>query len=161
MAAAPAMELAVELMDRFTKWINSLQVYTDCRPLKSIIQTGDFLERKFLDFNYTEFIEELYGVPESDVCYIHGCRRMNKGAPADKLVLGHQPQASDSQFDFEENWKGINLSGNRMQMIYDAQQVALREIVEADDSLTKHCDKLLMHIRISLKVFRKLIRLLR
>lgn len=62
MAAAPAMELAVELMDRFTKWINSLQVYTDCRPLKSIIQTGDFLERKFLDFNYTEFIEELYGV---------------------------------------------------------------------------------------------------
>ena len=46
MAAAPAMELSVELMDRFTKWINSLQVYTDCRPLKSIIQTGDFLERK-------------------------------------------------------------------------------------------------------------------
>ena len=96
MAAAPAMELSVELMDRFTKWINSLQVYTDCRPLKSIIQTGDFLERKFLDFNYTEFIEELYGVPE-----------------------------------------------NRMQMIYDAQQVALREIVEADDSLTKHCDKII------------------
>ena len=143
MAAAPATELSVELMDRFTKWINSLQVHTDCRPLKSIIQTGDFLERKFLDFNYTEFIEELYGVPGSDVCYIHGCRRTNKGEPADKLVLGHQPQASDSQFDFEENWKGINLSGNRMQMIYDAQQVALREIVEADDSLTKHCNKII------------------
>lgn len=57
--------------------------------------------------------------------------------------MGHQPQASDSQFDFEENWKGIHLSGNRMQMIYDAQQVALREIVEADDSLTKHCDKII------------------
>lgn len=138
MAASPATELSSELKDRFTKWIDSLKVNTDDRPLKGIIQKG-----KFLDFNYTEFVEELYGVQRSDVCYIHGCRRKQKGEPREELILGHQPHASDPQFDFEEDWSGINLSGNRAQMIYDAQQVALREIVDADDDLTKHCDKII------------------
>ena len=96
MAASPATELSRELKNRFTKWICCLQVNTIDRPLKELIRNG-----KFLDFNYTEFIEELYGVQRNDICYIHGCRKKKKGEPREKLILGHQPQASDSQFDFE------------------------------------------------------------
>ncbi len=138
MAASPATELPRELDRSFTKWIDTLHARTDDRPLKSIIRDG-----RFLDFNYTEFIEELYGVPKREVCYIHGCRRKKKGHQREKLILGHQPQASDPQFDFESNWRGLDLSGNRAQMIYDAQQIALREIGEADEDLTKHCDEII------------------
>lgn len=138
MAASPATELPGELDRSFTKWIDTLRVHTDDRPLKGIIRDG-----RFLDFNYTEFIEDLYGVPRKDVCYIHGCRRKRRGNRREKLILGHQPQASEPQFDFESNWKGLDLSGNRAQMIYDAQQIALREIGEADEDLTKHCDEII------------------
>ena len=41
-----------------------------------------------MDYNYTEFIEELYGAPKRDVCYIHGCRRKKKGHQAEKLTNG-------------------------------------------------------------------------
>lgn len=138
MAASPATELPGELDRSFTKWIDTLRVRTDDRPLKGIIRDG-----RFLDFNYTEFIEDLYGASRKDVCYIHGCRRKKKGHRREKLILGHQPEASDPQFDFESKWSGLDLSGNRAQMIYDAQQIALREIGEADEDLTKHCDEII------------------
>lgn len=138
MAASPATELPGELDRSFTKWIDTLRVRTDDRPLKGIIRDG-----RFLDFNYTEFIEDLYGVHRKDVCYIHGCRRKKKGHRREKLILGHQPEASDPQFDFKSKWRGLDLSGNRAQMIYDAQQIALREIGEADEDLTKHCDEII------------------
>lgn len=138
MAASPATELPGELDRSFTKWIDTLRVRTDDRPLKWIIRDG-----RFLDFNYTEFIEDLYGVPRKDVCYIHGCRRKKKGHRREKLILGHQPEASDPQFDFKSKWRGLDLSGNRAQMIYDAQQIALREIGAADEDLTKHCDEII------------------
>ena len=38
---------------------------------------------KYLDFNYTEFAETLYGA--KGVCYIHGSRKNRKA----KLILGH------------------------------------------------------------------------
>lgn len=135
MAAEPARVIAVDLMERFAKWIRSLEVPTKDLPLAGIIGTG-----KVLNFNYTDFIENLYGVPEKDICYIHGCRRKRKGKPLERLILGHLPNAGDVQFDFKDDWSGVNTSGNRAQMIYDAQEITLREIAEADNDLTKHCD---------------------
>ncbi|MDX8420045.1 hypothetical protein MOZ60_08040 [Stecheria sp. CLA-KB-P133] len=138
MAAAPATELSSELRHRFRNWVCSLQVHSEDRPLKEIIRNG-----KYLDFNYTEFIETLYGVKSSDVCYIHGCRKKKKYRPKEKLILGHQPGASDAQYDFNDHWDGIDLSENHAQMIYDAQQIALQEISEADEQLTKHSDRII------------------
>lgn len=115
MAASPATELPGELDGSFTKWIDTLHVRTDDRPLKGSIRDG-----RFLNFNYTEFIEDIYGVLRKDVCYIHGCRRKKRGHRREKLILGHQPEASDPQFDFESKWRELDLSGNRAQMIYDA-----------------------------------------
>lgn len=120
MAAEPARVIAVDLMERFAKWIRSLEVPTKDLPLAGIIGAG-----KVLNFNYTEFIENLYGVPEKDICYIHGCRRKRKGKPLERLILGHLPDAGDVQFDYKDDWSGVNTSGNRAQMIYDAQEITL------------------------------------
>ena len=39
----------------------------------------------FLNFNYTEFLESVYGVAHENICYIHGSKRDKYGS----LVLGH------------------------------------------------------------------------
>lgn len=78
--------IAEELPKRFSKWVNKLYIRTDDRPLRNILGAG-----LVLNFNYTEFVETLYGVDKSNVCYIHGCRRKIKGQPRDNLILGHMP----------------------------------------------------------------------
>lgn len=69
-AAAPMANLVNNLQPTFRRWIERLEVGTDDRPLNGLIHP----QGKVLDFNYTEFIETLYGVKE--VCYIHGSRNM-------------------------------------------------------------------------------------
>lgn len=68
-AAAPMANLVNNLQPTFRRWIERLEVGTDDRPLNGLIHP----QGKVLDFNYTEFIETLYGVKE--VCYIHGSRK--------------------------------------------------------------------------------------
>ena len=138
MAAEPIVSISSDLRKKFRKWVCGLTTNTKDRPLAKVITKG-----KVLNFNYTEFIEELYGVPESDICYIHGARRNKKGVLGEELILGHMPGASDAEYEFEDNYGGINLSGNRAQMIYDAQQTALRHVTEADEELTKDCNKII------------------
>ena len=135
MAAGPIVSFNTDLRDRFRKWIEGLHSNTDDRPLSGIIKNG-----KVLNFNYTEFVETLYDVSESNICYIHGCRRKRKGFPKKELILGHMPGASDDYYNFDEmNYSGLDLSGNRAQMIYDAQQTTLQIVVDADNDLTKDC----------------------
>lgn len=138
MAADPIISMNTALKKRFRDWVCTLETNTDDRPLKDIIQTG-----KVLNFNYTEFIENLYGADESNICYIHGCRRKRKGFPKEELILGHKPGDSDREYEFEDRYSGIRISGNRAQVIYDAQQTALQFITEADEGLTKDCDKII------------------
>ena len=70
MAVEPILSMSTELMDRFRKWIGSLHTNTNDRPLCNVIKDG-----KVLNFNYTEFVEDLYGVDAGNICYIHGCRK--------------------------------------------------------------------------------------
>lgn len=67
-AIASTFEIPRELKQRFGKWIKMLSVGSDARPFSML--HGDY---KVLSFNYTEFIESLYGAEPDHVCYIHGC----------------------------------------------------------------------------------------
>lgn len=138
MAAAPMNTLNTELMQRFRKWVESLNTNTEDRPFLHIFETG-----RILTFNYTEFVETLYGVSEDNICYIHGTRKKRKGHTREELILGHIPGASDEFFEFKDNFRGIDLSEGKAQMVYDAQETAIRFVAEADDNLTKHCDKII------------------
>ena len=94
-----------------------------------------------LCFNYTEFVESLYGVKPENVCYIHGCRRKKKGFPKEKLILGHMPGASDEAFDRFDSWnKG---KGYKNAMIAVAQENVIDLISEYDKDLTKNCDEII------------------
>ena len=96
MAVEPILSMSTELMDRFRKWIGSLHANTNDRPLCNVIKGG-----KVLNFNYTEFVEDLYGVDAGNICYIHGCRKKT-GRGRQRLILGHIPGANDAAYEFED-----------------------------------------------------------
>lgn len=93
-AIAPTFNIARELNSRFKKWLKALKVESDDRPFSML--HGDY---KVLSFNYTEFIETLYGAKRGNVCYIHGCRGTEKGKKPDEIILGHKPGMEDEQWD--------------------------------------------------------------
>src|SRR5690625_2865175 len=58
------------IQDYFKEWIESI----DLTKVKSIKKFKDLIEKndKFLTFNYTNTLEKVYDVKESDICHIHG-----------------------------------------------------------------------------------------
>ena len=96
-----------------------------------------FRRGKVLCFNYTEFVEQLYGIPEENVCYIHGCRRKKKGRPRERLVLGHMPGASDAAFDFRDNSVVWKRNPRRRHLVELARMQVLQRIADQDVILTK------------------------
>lgn len=132
-AVGPAVTIANDLPIVFRRWIESIIVPTTDRPLMKLIKNAPVL-----NFNYTEFIETLYGVDHNIVCYIHGCRQKIKGMPRDKLILGHMPGANDSEYEFYDKWKPKN--PYKRKMIDIGKEIAIEHISYCDDALTKHCD---------------------
>lgn len=80
-AASPVFILTQELPKRFRRWVNTLEPHSVSKPLEGLLK----VESRFINFNYTEFLETIYGVPGKNVLYIHGDRRNKKA----QLVLGH------------------------------------------------------------------------
>lgn len=83
--------LTQELPERFRKWVNTLEPGDMSKKLEDIIN----LDARYINFNYTEFLETIYGVPGKNILYIHGDRRDKKA----QLVLGH---GHDTEEVFEE-----------------------------------------------------------
>ena len=133
-AVEPLRVVSEELPKKFRKWVETLEIGTDDRPLMSLF--GDS-QRKVLSFNYTEFAEELYGVAKSDVCYIHGCRRKEKGKAKERLILGHLPGESDAAYNMrnEKVWKRNPL---RARLVEYAQEVAVSFASRYDEGFTKN-----------------------
>lgn len=132
MAAEPMRCITEDLEKKFRAWIERLEIGTNDRPLKSLIQ-----DDKLLCFNYTEFAEVLYGVSESNICYIHGCRRKKKGHPKGKLILGHKPGAAECEYDLIRSLR--RKKSYRSQVIEVAQEGVVRLLSEYDEDLTKDC----------------------
>lgn len=132
-AVSPINTIATSLPSRFSEWVDTLKVGTDDRPLKNLIVGG-----RVLDFNYTEFVETLYGVPRDNVCYVHGCRRERKSSP---LILGHLPDkgGGNRTAGSKPKW----LRGYRRALAEAARNNALDYISECDATLTKDTDKII------------------
>lgn len=122
-AASPIINIVNDLQPAFRRWVSTLNIGTDDRPLEKLIS----FKGRVLNFNYTEFIETLYGV--KDVCYIHGCRKNKK----EKLILGHRP-GSESVFR-EKVRKPRNY---RQAEIALAQDNVVDLIGQYDEELTKN-----------------------
>jgi hypothetical protein len=75
--------LSTELRRRFGQWICELPIPTPTTATQRL-QTIDPTAR-FLTFNYTSTLLELYGVPDTHVLHIHGSANL----PDNDLILGH------------------------------------------------------------------------
>lgn len=136
MAAEPMRSITEDLEKRFRMWIEKLEIGTNDRPLKTL-----FHDDKVLCFNYTEFVEELYGVSESNICYIHGCRRKKKGHQKEKLILGHRPGASEDEYALIRGLK--RKKSYRSQVIDVAQEGVVRLLSEYDEAITKNSQSII------------------
>jgi hypothetical protein len=75
--------LSTELRRRFGEWIRQLPIPTPAtasQRLRTIDPTA-----RFLTFNYTSTLLDLYGAPDTHVLHIHGSANL----PDNDLVLGH------------------------------------------------------------------------
>lgn len=137
-AANPILEVCFELPHQFRKWIESLTIGTEDRPFRTMFRNG-----KVLCFNYTEFVEIMYGVSENNICYIHGCRRKNKYQPKDQLILGHRLGASDSSYEYKDVSLQIVRNSYKQYLLETTQEQVFHLIMECDQSLTKDCGKII------------------
>ena len=133
-AANPILTVVNELPHRFRTWVETLSIGTEDRPLLNMFRNG-----KVLCFNYTEFVETLYGVSKDNVCYIHGCRQKRKYHPKEKLILGHMPGASEKEYAFIDSALAEPKDPHKQYLIDAAQEHVFRLVAESDEELTKHC----------------------
>lgn len=99
MGTQPIQDLTYNLPRHFKKWIKTLH------PQAGKSEAFDKLFNRgalFLNFNYTEFLETLYGVPTDNILYIHGDRRDQKK----KLIIGHGHNPNKDFADWYKRNKG-------------------------------------------------------
>lgn len=92
-AVTPARIISDELHIKFRNWVNRLRTNCDERPLTSILSPRS----QYINFNYTEFLESLYGIPSRRICYIHG----DRGKKHQELILGHADDETSQTDHFE------------------------------------------------------------
>lgn len=137
-AIGPTFNIPRELNSRFKKWVKTLKVESDDRPF-SMLHGG----YKVLNFNYTEFIETLYGAKRENVCYIHGCRKTEKGKKPDEIILGHKPGLEEEQWDKVELKPFKFKNPYKRYIMESAMETAAREAAWYDESTTKKCDDII------------------
>ena len=137
-AISPAFEIPRELNRRIRMWVKTLSVESESKPFSML--HGDY---RVLCFNYTEFIEVLYGAKADNICYIHGCRKSRNPGKPDELILGHRPGVE------VEEWNKVNLKSFKFKNAYkkyimdSAFETAIRETGWYDDATTKNCSDII------------------
>jgi hypothetical protein len=89
--------LTSELNETFWGWVLQIEIPITSLTFKKINYFKQ--EAKFLSFNYTTTLSEIYSIPENNILYIH-----NKAVDSDSnLILGHgwHPDNQKSRNDFD------------------------------------------------------------
>lgn len=101
----PLQRMYNELEELLTKWV--LQLFPpNISKRISINKEGSM----FINFNYTNTLESIYGIPASSILYIHGCAMRNE-----PLVFGHNQTRSQIM----KNW-GDNFSEEELLQLEEA-----------------------------------------
>lgn len=86
-------ELVDEIQNAFTTWIRGIDVK---KAIKFMKFPSGF---KFINFNYTSTLQDVYSVPDEDVLHIHGKAHWN-------VIFGHGKKSSpaDPDHELDEPW---------------------------------------------------------
>jgi len=97
-----AEELVQEIKDEFLAWIEAIEY----PPIDEVTSVIDLVPGSlFLNFNYTDTLEELYRIPKHSILYIHN----NANDMSGELIFGHSqnieshPKEADFNADGESN----------------------------------------------------------
>ena len=93
-----------KLTESFEEWVNSINIM----DVKKILELP--MEGLYLTFNYTETLEKIYGIPESNILHIHGSRLTDKA-----YIFGHNTfrnpdeayNDDNKMFYIQEAWRKI------------------------------------------------------
>lgn len=78
-----------EFLENFTDWVNSIDI-SQVHPQKQLES-----QSRYLTFNYTETLEKVYGIPDSNILHIHGSRIV----AGDSYIMGHNNIKPDDLYD--------------------------------------------------------------
>lgn len=106
-----------DLYPYFEEWIKTLDVDINDNFLQKI-----FCDGKFLNFNYTEFIETIYKIPANSICYIHGCRKNVGEDSEEKLIYGHSPNCYDYHDYIDTIYNKIEFKISRFEASIEKQK---------------------------------------
>jgi hypothetical protein len=91
--------ISVRMRARFGEWIRRLPMPTPSATDGKRLTIDP--SACFLNFNYTTSLQDIYGVPDAQILFVHG----SVGDPDGKLVLGHgrEPPADLDPYRFEQD----------------------------------------------------------
>lgn len=128
-AMSPIQVITHNLPKRFRQWVNTLSVEEEKKPFHAQIEPN----ARFLNFNYTEFLETVYGVKNSRINYIHGCRKNKR----ESLILGHVPYVN--YLDGYEPCRGLvpqYKSKRKQYLLESAMEIAAEQWITYYDEMT-------------------------
>lgn len=122
----------------FFRWINTINL-SDKKPIsdfKNLIGNDDL----FLTFNYTETLENLYKIPQHNICYIHGKRVQNKEERDLKDMTHIGSKDSELIIGCDENLFSLS----EFMSMYDNEKI-VKIMLSAATSLFKNTDYNILH----------------
>lgn len=87
-------KLVADIKGTFTEWISSLPA-----PNGSKMISLDKEDSSFINFNYTDTLQNLYQIPNANIIHIHG-----KAGNDTDLVLGHNREYEDLDDEFTPDY---------------------------------------------------------
>ena len=104
--------ISTKMRQNFADWVRQIKVPNWTSTPVQCIDRKAF----YLNFNYTDTLQRVYGVPGSQVLHIHG----SASDPTDKIILGHgwSRDASDARSRFADENTDTRVAGG-FQLIDD------------------------------------------
>lgn len=84
-------ELVGDITSSFEDWISSV----DVKKAKQLISLPESF--RFINFNYTTTLQDVYGIPEKNILHIHG--KVRRG-----IIFGHSNNSSVSIQETDQPW---------------------------------------------------------
>lgn len=107
------VEICHKFNETFARWCRSIDLTSASKLSLFNFTPSD----RFLTFNYSDTLEKVYGVAESQILHIHG----RAVQPNDEMIVGHNrpatmPQEIEEDFyDHEANYKAIIDTVNKLE----------------------------------------------